>query len=215
MVIGWACSRDLFETSWEGLHEVLSSPKRAECLRVCFHCLSGVILTLNRSYCIRTYTPDAGDHGELFWSGFGWDDSHPYAHTEAKYTGIMPYNIHVNFAQRRLTTIRSPSSDRKHASGSRLNAVHVCRLCSNFEKQWIINRPMSERNLRECVTRPRPPCLANHSSSYRRTTPNLFVTFSRPRREISAMLSRRRTGFLDTCSLSLLRPPSWASIETR
>ena len=23
MVIGWICSRDLFETSWEGLHEVL------------------------------------------------------------------------------------------------------------------------------------------------------------------------------------------------
>ena len=23
MVIGWVCSRDLFETSWEGLHEVL------------------------------------------------------------------------------------------------------------------------------------------------------------------------------------------------
>ena len=23
MVIGWICSRDLFETSWEGLYEVL------------------------------------------------------------------------------------------------------------------------------------------------------------------------------------------------
>ena len=37
-----------------------------------------------------TYRPDAGDHSELFWSGFGWDDSHPYAHAAAKYTGIMP-----------------------------------------------------------------------------------------------------------------------------
>ena len=57
----------------------LSSPKKAECFRVCFHCLNGVvILTLNRSYRIRTYTLDAGDHGAIFWSGFGWDDSHPY-----------------------------------------------------------------------------------------------------------------------------------------
>ena len=63
MVIDWLCSRDLFETSWEGLHEVRA---------VCFHCLSGVVIvTLNRSYPIRTYTPDAGDHGELFWIGFG------------------------------------------------------------------------------------------------------------------------------------------------
>ena len=57
---------------------------------VCFHCLCCVaIVTLNRSYRIRTYTPDTADHGELFRNGFGWDDSHPYAHTEAKYTGIM------------------------------------------------------------------------------------------------------------------------------
>ena len=47
----------------------LSSSKRG--LRVCFHCLSGVgIVTLNRSCRIRPYTPDAGGHGELFWSGF-------------------------------------------------------------------------------------------------------------------------------------------------
>ena len=70
---------------------ILPSPKRAECFRVYFHCLSGVIMvTLNRSYRTRTYAPDAGDHGELFWSGFGWDDSHPYTHTEVKYTSIMP-----------------------------------------------------------------------------------------------------------------------------
>ena len=25
MVIGWICPRDLFETSWKGLHEVLST----------------------------------------------------------------------------------------------------------------------------------------------------------------------------------------------
>ena len=49
----------------------LSLPKRAECLCVCFHCLSGVVfITLNHSCRIRTYSPDAGDHGELFWSGF-------------------------------------------------------------------------------------------------------------------------------------------------
>ena len=49
----------------------LSSPKRAECLCVCFHCLSGVVfVSLKHSCRIRTYTPDAGDHGELFWSGF-------------------------------------------------------------------------------------------------------------------------------------------------
>ena len=89
MVIGWICSRDLFETSWEGLHEVLAiviAEESSQCLRVCFHCLSGVVIvTLNRSCHIRTYTPDAGDHGELFWSGFGWDDSHYYAHTKATY----------------------------------------------------------------------------------------------------------------------------------
>ena len=73
MVIGWICSRDLFETSWEAYTKYcpLSLPKRAECLRVSFHCLSGVVfVTLNRSCRIRTFTPDAGDHGELFWSGF-------------------------------------------------------------------------------------------------------------------------------------------------
>ena len=48
------------------------------------------VLRNKPSYGIRTYTPDAGDHGEHFWSGFGWDDSHHYAHTEAKYTTIMP-----------------------------------------------------------------------------------------------------------------------------
>ena len=76
----------------------LLSPERAECLRVCFHCLSGVfIITLNRSYRIRTFTPDAGDHGELFWSSFGWDISHPHAHTEAKCTGIMPLLFILTF----------------------------------------------------------------------------------------------------------------------
>ena len=50
----------------------LSSPKRAECLRVCFHCLSGIIVTLNHSYRIRTSMPDAGWRSwrtflERFW----------------------------------------------------------------------------------------------------------------------------------------------------
>ena len=69
MVIGWICSRDLFETSWEGLHEVLPIviAEESRSLRVCCHCLSGVVVvTLSRSCRIRTYTPDAGDHGELF-----------------------------------------------------------------------------------------------------------------------------------------------------
>ena len=75
----------------------LSSPKR-ECFRVCFNCHSGapgvVLVTLDRSYRIRTYTPE--DHGELFWSGFGGDDSRSCAHTEAQYTGIMPFLIVLN-----------------------------------------------------------------------------------------------------------------------
>ena len=51
----------------------LSSPKRVECLHVCFRCLSGVVIvTLNHSCRIRMYTSDAGDHGELFWSSFCW-----------------------------------------------------------------------------------------------------------------------------------------------
>ena len=50
-VIGFICLRDLFET--------LSSSKKAECFRVCFHCPSGVaIVSFNRLYRIRPYTPD-------------------------------------------------------------------------------------------------------------------------------------------------------------
>ena len=63
--------------------------RRERNVYVCAYCLSGVVIVTTRM-AVRTYTPDAGDHGELFWSGFCWDDSHPYAHTEAKYTGIMP-----------------------------------------------------------------------------------------------------------------------------
>ena len=42
MVLGWICSRDLFEASWEGLHEVLpiviaEESRMFNC--VCFHCL--------------------------------------------------------------------------------------------------------------------------------------------------------------------------------
>ena len=49
----------------------LSSPKRAECLCVRFCYLSGIVfVTLNHWCRIRTYTLDAGDHGELLWSGF-------------------------------------------------------------------------------------------------------------------------------------------------
>ena len=44
------------------------------------------------------YKADEGDHGEIFWSGFSRDDSHPYAITEAMYTGIMPvlFNLKYN-----------------------------------------------------------------------------------------------------------------------
>ena len=50
-VIGFICLRDLFET--------LSSSKKAECFRVCFHCPSGVaIVSFKRLYRIRPYTPD-------------------------------------------------------------------------------------------------------------------------------------------------------------
>ena len=69
MVIVWICSRDFSRHLGKAYTKYcpLSSPKRAECLRVCFHCLSGVVIVaLNRSCRIRTYTPDAGDHGELF-----------------------------------------------------------------------------------------------------------------------------------------------------
>ena len=67
MVIGWICSRDLFETSWEGLHEglpiVIAEESR---MFTCVLSLPQWRLFRNRSCRIRTYTPDAGDHGELF-----------------------------------------------------------------------------------------------------------------------------------------------------
>ena len=49
----------------------LSQPKSAECFCVPFHCLSDVVtITLNSLCRIPTYTLDAGDHCELFWSSF-------------------------------------------------------------------------------------------------------------------------------------------------
>ena len=57
MVIGWICSLDLFETSWEGLHDVLPIVIAEESRMF--------IVNLNHSCRIRTYTPDVGDH-ELF-----------------------------------------------------------------------------------------------------------------------------------------------------
>ena len=78
MVIGWVCLRDLLEIFWEGLHEVLPIVTTEESRmfsRVLsslqWHCY--VIITFNCLYHIRTYTADAGDHGETFWSGFGWE----------------------------------------------------------------------------------------------------------------------------------------------
>ena len=73
MVIGWICSRDLFETSREGLHEVLAEVIAEESRM--FIC----VLSLPQRRCHRNFEPlvshanvhsDAGNHGELFESGF-------------------------------------------------------------------------------------------------------------------------------------------------
>ena len=75
MMIGCICSCDIFETScWEGLHEVLPIviAEGAECFRVCFHCLSGIVIITFEPLISHTNEPaDAGEHGKLFWSGFG------------------------------------------------------------------------------------------------------------------------------------------------
>ena len=73
MVIGWICSCDLFEASWEVLNDVppIVIAEESSMFSCVLHGLSNVIVTLNRPYGIPTYTPDAGDHGELFWIGFG------------------------------------------------------------------------------------------------------------------------------------------------
>ena len=92
MVIGWICSRDLLETSWEGLHDVLSIVIAEESRM--FAC----VLSLPQWRCFRNFerlvshTNVHAGCGRSWRSGavFGWDDSHYYAHTEATYTGIMP-----------------------------------------------------------------------------------------------------------------------------
>ena len=74
MVIGWICSCDLFETSWEDRDEVLPIVIAEESrMFTCVLSLPQWRFSRNFEplYGIRTYTPDAGDHGELFWSGFG------------------------------------------------------------------------------------------------------------------------------------------------
>ena len=53
MLIGGICSSDLFETSWEGLHEVLPTAiaEESRMFSCVLCCLSGVVIvTLNRSY---------------------------------------------------------------------------------------------------------------------------------------------------------------------
>ena len=109
MVIG----SDLFTwPSWEGWHEVLplSWPNRAGCFRVCY---------ILPQWCYRNFEllvshtnvhAGAGDHGELFWSSFGWGDSHYYAHTEAKYTGIMPVLFILEHTEKFLTRESHPTS---------------------------------------------------------------------------------------------------------
>ena len=69
--IGWICSRHLFETSWERLTQSTAHCHRQREQNVfCLSCV--VIVTFNCivSHTVRTYTPDAGLHGKLFWSGF-------------------------------------------------------------------------------------------------------------------------------------------------
>ena len=93
---------DLFmwpsETSWKGLHEVvpivIAEESRMFTCVACFHCPNGiVIIALNRSYGIRTYsTCPLWEIMTTFSETVLVEmiDSHHYAHTEAKYTGIMP-----------------------------------------------------------------------------------------------------------------------------
>ena len=78
-------------TSWQGLHEVLPIIM-AEASRtfLCgFYCFSGiVIITLNRLYECTRWMEEIMPSFDP-WSGFGSDDSYPFAYTGAKYTGIM------------------------------------------------------------------------------------------------------------------------------
>ena len=73
----------------ESVHEVLAIVIAEESRMFSY------VLPLPQWYCCHNFDHSyhiykcTRDHGELFWSSFGWDDFHPYAHTEAKYTGIM------------------------------------------------------------------------------------------------------------------------------
>ena len=62
----------------------LSSPKRAECFR------GVVIVTLNHSYRIRTYTPYGGIMASFSGAVLVQMILTNYAHSEAEYTDIMP-----------------------------------------------------------------------------------------------------------------------------
>ena len=63
------------------------------------------------------------DHDELFWSGLGLDDSHPYAHTEAKYTGIIPVLFSQAFCSFSARILRDPlpgEESRKQSAACKL-----------------------------------------------------------------------------------------------
>ena len=126
MVIGWICSRDLFETSWEGLHEVLPIVIAEESRM--FTC----VLSLPQWRCYRNFELRCVAYertrrmreimASFSEAVFGWDDSHYYAHTEAKYTGIMPVLLLLRatlhevecsstFRNRRCTLYQHPCSN--------------------------------------------------------------------------------------------------------
>ena len=77
MVIGWICSRDLFETSWEGIHEVLPIVTAEESRM--FTC----VLSLPQWRCYRNFEPLVS-HTNV----------HPYTYTGVKYsTRLVLYRV--------------------------------------------------------------------------------------------------------------------------
>ena len=66
MVIGWICSRDLFETSWEGLHEVLPIVIAEESRM--FTC----VLSLPQWRCYRNFEPPVSHTNVHAGCGRSW-----------------------------------------------------------------------------------------------------------------------------------------------
>ena len=93
MVVGWICSRDLFETSWEGLREVLPIVIAEESRM--FTC----VLSLPQCRCYRKFEPLASHTNVHAGCGRSWraflkrflvEMILTTMHTEAKKTGTMP-----------------------------------------------------------------------------------------------------------------------------